>query len=81
MFADLERSLSKSPGTNIRGRTCGELIREGRAPENESSDCIIQTNWEGAGCFLKREREKEPQRMMTMIVSGNKRDVFFHVDD
>ena len=81
MFANLERSLSKSPGTNRRGRTHSELVGEGRAPENESSDCIIRANWEGAGRFSKREREREPQRMMTMIVTGNKRDIFYHIDD
>ena len=67
----------KSPLMNGRGGTHSEPIGGGRAPKNKSSDVIL-SNWEGAGGFSKqrREREREPRRMM-MIVTGNKRGVDF----
>ena len=73
MIADLERRCQKSLLTNGRGRTHSEPIGGGRAPKNKSSDVVTLSNREGAGGFSKqrREREREPQRMMMM--TGNKR--------
>ena len=48
----------KSPPANGRGRTHNNPMREGRAPENKSSDVVTLSNWEGAGGFSKR-RERE----------------------
>ena len=58
MFADLERSLPKSPPANGRGRTHSEPIGGGRAPKNKSSDVVTLSNWEGAGGFSKQKRER-----------------------
>ena len=68
----------KSPPANGRGRTHNNPMREGRAPENKSSDVVTLSNREGAGGFSKRrrEREREPRRMM--IVTGNKRALSLH---
>ena len=50
----------KRPPVNRRGRTHSHPIREGRAPENKSSDAVTSSNREGAGGFSKRrERETE----------------------
>ena len=56
-FADSERSLSKSPLINGRGRTHSDPIEGGRAPKNDYDDAVTISNWEGAGGFLKQERE------------------------
>ena len=48
----------KSPPANGRGRTHNNPMREGRAPENKSSDVVTLSNREGAGGFSKR-RERE----------------------
>ena len=61
----------KSPPANGRGRTHNNPMREGRAPENKSSDVVTLSNREGAGGFLKR-RERERGRRRTMIVTRNK---------
>ena len=72
MFADLDRSLSKSPLMNGRGRTHSEPIGGGRAPKSKPSDVITLSNRDGADGFSKRKREREPRRMM---MTGNKRGV------
>ena len=51
------KSLKKGPPANRRGRT--HKRREGRAPENKSSEAVTSSNREGAGGFLKRKRERE----------------------
>ena len=52
----------KRPSENGRGRTHSHPIREGRAPENKSSDAVTLSNREGAGGFSKRrEREREAE--------------------
>ena len=56
----------KRPLVNGRGRTHSHPMREGRAPENKSSDAVTLSNREGAAGFSKR-RERE-----AMIVTGNK---------
>ena len=80
-FADSGQSLLKSPLVNGRGRTHSEPIGGGRAPKNKSSDVVTLSNREGAGGFSKRkrEREREPRRMM--IVTENKRGVEPYADD
>ena len=57
-FADEKQSLSKKSAANGRGRTHNNPMREGRAPENKSSDVVTLSNREGAGGFSKR-RERE----------------------
>ena len=59
------------PSENGRGRTHSHPMREGRAPENKSSDAVTLSNREGAGGFSKR-RERERRRTTTMIVTRNK---------
>ena len=58
-FADSERSLSKSPLINGRGRTHSDPIEGGRAPKNDYDDIVAISNREGAGGFSKRKRERE----------------------
>ena len=73
MFADLEQSLSKSLLVNGRGRTHSEPIGGGRAPKNKSFSLSHYPIGKAPVAFRsKREREREPRRMM-MIVTGNKR--------
>ena len=59
-FADSERSLSKSPLINRRGRTHSDPIEGGRAPKNDYDDVVAISNQKGAsGVSKAKERERE----------------------